>query len=64
MTTWHITPDPAMHERVQEIAKREMRSVANMARVLIAAAMFSRQLTEGKQARNNSLVATIRGEQP
>jgi hypothetical protein len=67
MTTWHITPDTAMHERVQELAKREMRPMANMVKVLIAEAMFSRQIAEGKKSARSAdhaaLVRAIRGEQ-
>jgi hypothetical protein len=56
--TWHINPDADMRERVQELAKREMRPMTNMAMVLISEALFARQLAEGK----SRLVATIRGE--
>ena len=65
MTTWHISPDAAMQERVQELAKAEMRPVANMVQVLISEAMFARQLADGKRsargAEHDSLVAAIRG---
>jgi hypothetical protein len=58
-TTWHISPDTALRERVADLAKREMRAEANMVRVLIAEAVFARQLAEGK----SRLVATIRGDE-
>jgi CopG-like RHH_1 or ribbon-helix-helix domain, RHH_5 len=63
-TTWHITPDAAMQERVQELAKQEMRPAANMVRVLISEALFSRQLAESKQSLSSdhaALVNAIRG---
>jgi hypothetical protein len=63
---WRIAPDRNIHERVQEIAKKEMRSVSNTLKALVSEALFARQLAEGKQpATRNSdhavLVAAIRG---
>jgi CopG antitoxin of type II toxin-antitoxin system len=58
--TWHINPDADMRERVQELAKREMRPMTNMAMVLISEALLARQIAESK----NHLVSMIRGEQP
>jgi hypothetical protein len=66
-TVWRIAPDAATHERVEELAKKEMRPVANMLKVLVGEALFARQLAEGKlPARHNrehtDLVAAIRGQ--
>jgi hypothetical protein len=63
MTTWRIAPDAATHERVQELARREMRPVASMLRVLVSEALFARQLAEGKASWNDheNLVSAIRG---
>jgi hypothetical protein len=61
-TVWRIAPDSPMHERVQELAKREMRPVANMLKVLVGEALFARQLAEGKAAKHADLVSAIRGQ--
>ena len=60
---WRIAPEPATHARIQELAKKEMRPVANMLKVLVNEALFARQLAQGKAARTDQagLVATIRG---
>jgi hypothetical protein len=58
-TVWRIVPDAAVHERVQELAKKELRPVANMLKVLVGEALFARQLAEGK----SRLVSAIRGDQ-
>jgi hypothetical protein len=34
-TCWRINPDPGMHYQVEQLAKRESRSVSNMLFVLI-----------------------------
>jgi hypothetical protein len=68
IVVWRIAPDRDIHTRVQELAKQEMRSTANMLKILVSEALFARQLAEGKQrardAERGALIATIRGEQP
>jgi hypothetical protein len=63
---WRIAPDRDIHTRVQELARKEMRPVANMLKVLVSEALFARQLTEGKAAKHNrehaDLVSAIRGQ--
>jgi hypothetical protein len=56
---WRIAPDRDIHTRVQELARKETRPVANMLKVLVSEALFARQLAEGK----SRLVATIRGDE-
>lgn len=63
---WRVAADASVHERVQELARRETRSIANMIKVLITEALFARQLAEGKAARRDrehaDLVSAIRGQ--
>jgi hypothetical protein len=63
-TVWRIAPDGRIHEQVEELARKEMRPVANMLKVLVNEALFARQLAEGKKASHDNLVRTIRGETP
>ena len=64
MTTWRIAPDREIHERVQELAKKEMRPVANQLKVLVSEALFARQIAEGKALRTEHKhpVSAIRGD--
>jgi hypothetical protein len=47
IVVWRIAPDRDIHTRVQELAKQEMRSTANMLKILVSEALFARQLAEG-----------------
>jgi hypothetical protein len=57
-TVWRIKPEAAIASRVQDLAAKEMRPVANMLRVLVGEALFARQMAESKR----NLVDAIRGE--
>jgi hypothetical protein len=63
---WRVAPEAADAERVEELARKEFRPIANMVKVLVREALFARQLAEGKQAndttKRTNLVAAIRGE--
>jgi hypothetical protein len=65
-TIWRVAPEAADAERVEELARKEFRPVANMVKVLIHEALFARQLAEGKAARcdreHADLVSAIRGQ--
>jgi hypothetical protein len=65
-TIWRVAPDAADDARVEELAQKEFRPVANMVKVLIHEALFARQLAEGKAARRDrehaDLVAAIRDQ--
>jgi hypothetical protein len=65
-TVWRVAPEAAEAERVEELARKEYRPVANMVKVLLHEALFARQLAEGKQSARGTdhaaLVRPIRGE--